>query len=88
VVKAAFGVRGGEVEVLPAVSSDALPAAAFDVVVRAPGGGERRARATAVTSHVRGPMAPLAMLRLAGVGEEDVPAGAEIFVDVDEAGPP
>ncbi len=42
---------------------------------------ERRVKGTAILAHVRGPLPPLAMLRLANVTVDDVPAGTEVWVD-------
>ena len=52
-----------------------------DVTLRSPGGGERRARASLMVSHVRGALAPFAMVRLRGVALEDAPAGTEVWAD-------
>jgi hypothetical protein len=79
VVKDAFSARGG-VDVLPAVASDRVPPSPFDVVLRSPDGSERRARGVAVVSHVRGPLPPLARIRLEGVVVDDVSPGTEIWI--------
>jgi|HubBroStandDraft_6_1064221.scaffolds.fasta_scaffold4011236_1 hypothetical protein len=81
VVKDAFPLRGGGVEVLPPVASDRLPPSPFPVKVRAPDGGERSAMATAKVAHMRGPLPPFAMLRLADLALEAVPPGAEVWLD-------
>jgi hypothetical protein len=81
VVRDAFPVRGGRVEVLPAVASDLLPASPFVVTVRAPDGSERRAQATAKLAHIRGPLPPLGMLTLDDVTADSLPPGTEIWVD-------
>ncbi len=86
VVRDAFPARGGGVEVLPPVASDRLPPSPFEVLLRAPGAGEstraeHTATASAVVAHMRGPLAPFAMLRLAGVTVEAVPAGTEVWLD-------
>jgi len=87
VVKDAFAARSG-VEILPAVASDAVPKSPFDVRVRAPDGSERAAKCFAVVSHIRGPLPPLARLRLEGVAVEEVVPGAEIWVDSAVGGAP
>ena len=83
VVKDAFAARGGGVEVLPPIASDRLPPSPFEVRLRAPDGSERRTSATWVVAHSRGPLAPFAMLRLAGLQPLAVPAGTELFVEED-----
>jgi len=80
VVKDAFLARGG-VEVLPPVGSDRLPSSPFVVTLRAPDGAERRTTATAIVAHMRGPLPPFAMLRLADVEVDAVPPGTEIWLD-------
>ena len=79
-VKDAFASRGGTVEVLPAVPSDRLPASPFELLVRAPGAAERRVTATAVVSHIRGPLPPFAMLRLSDLTVDAVPQGTELWL--------
>jgi hypothetical protein len=81
VVKDAFPARGGGVEVLPPVGSDRLPPSPFVITLRAPDGAERRASATAVVAHMRGPLPPFAMLRLAGVDADAVPPGTELWLE-------
>jgi hypothetical protein len=81
VVKDAFPARGGGVEVLPAVGSDRLPPSPFVVTLRAPDGSERRSSATAIVAHMRGPLAPFAMLRLADVDAGGAPPGTEIWLE-------
>jgi len=49
------------------------------VTLRMPDGRERAARASMTVSHVRGPLAPFAVIRLHGVTPEDVPAGTEVW---------
>jgi hypothetical protein len=80
VAKDAFPARGG-VDVLPAVASDRLPPAPFEVTLRLPDGTERSAKATAILAHIRGPLPPLAMIRLVDVEVDAVPAGTELWVD-------
>jgi hypothetical protein len=81
VVKDAFAARGGSIEVLPPVASDCLPPSPFDVRLRAPNGTEVRTTATAVVAHVRGPLAPFAMLRLSDLDVAAAPAGTELWLD-------
>ena len=80
VVKGTFPSRGG-VEVLPAVASDRVPATPFDVTVRTPDGAERRAKATVIVAHIRGPLPPMAMVRLADLTVDAVPPGTELWVE-------
>lgn len=81
VVKEAFAARGGGVELLPALGSDQVPPRPFAVTLRAPDGSELRTRASAVVAHARGPLPPLAMIRLADIPVEAVPPGSEICLD-------
>jgi hypothetical protein len=85
VVVDAFAARGGGVDVLPAVPSDRLPALRFPVTLRVDG-VERPASASAVLSHVRGPLPPLARVRVEDVSLADVPRGTEIWI-ADASGP-
>jgi hypothetical protein len=80
IAKDVFPARGG-VDVLPAVASDRLPPSPFEVTLRMPDGAERRARATAILAHIRGPLPPLAMIRLADVAVDAVPPGTELWLD-------
>ncbi len=57
------------------------------VTLRSPDGRERAARASMTVSHVRGPLAPFAVIRLHGVGLEDVPAGTEVWGPAEGASP-
>ncbi len=81
VVEDAFVVgsatRGVIVE--PRFTYEDAPREKFAVRLVLPGGGERNAEATIDVPHVRGPLAPFAMLRLHGVALEDVPKGTEIW---------
>lgn len=77
VVEEAFMVRGRTL-VRPAITVDRAPGASFEVRVRTPDGRERSATAALETSHVRGPLPPLAMLRI-DAPPEDLPAGTEIW---------
>jgi hypothetical protein len=79
VVKDAFAGRAG-VELLPAITSDRVPPSPFEVTLRAPDGAERRARAEIIVAHIRGPLPPLARIRLVGVAVESVPVGTELWV--------
>jgi hypothetical protein len=79
VVKDAFPARGSGVEVLPAIASDSLPPSPFDVTLRHSNGSERRVKATAILAHIRGPLPPLAMIRLEDVAVDAVPSGTEIW---------
>ena len=81
VVEDAFTARGPGVLVTPrVVAEDGVPAS-LEVRLRAPDGAERVAKATFDVAHVRGPLAPFAMLRLHGVSVADVPAGTEIWTE-------
>ncbi len=75
----AFAVRGGAVELLPAVGSDRLPPSPFELVLRTPGGPDRRVKGTAVVAHIRGSLPPMAMVRLDDITEGDVPPGTEVW---------
>jgi len=66
---------------LPAVPSDRLPASPFPVFLVAPDGSELRATATVVVPHIRGPLAPVVMLRVSLPDASLVPSGTEVWLD-------
>ncbi len=76
VVSHAFAARGGGVELMPAVVSDRLPPSPFEASLRLPDGTERRVRASAIVTHVRGPLAPMV------IGFDDGPFSREHRGDV------
>ncbi len=80
VVEEAFVAGGRGVMVSPRIVLEGDAAAPIAVTLRRPGGGERRATAVLQVAHIRGPLAPFAMVRLIDAGLDDVPAGTEIWV--------
>lgn len=56
------------------------------VTLRKPDGGERVARASIVTSHIRGALAPFGVVYLHDVALEDVPVGTEVLTDTASSG--
>jgi hypothetical protein len=79
VVRLASNAKDG-VELLPAVSSDRLPASPFEVTLHKPDGSERRVKAAAVVAHIRGPQPPMALVRLMDVTADEVPPGTELWI--------
>lgn len=69
--------RGVLVE--PKISGENPRRGKFAVRLVRPDGSEREAQASIDVPHVRGPLAPMAMVRLYGVTLDDVPRGTEIF---------
>ncbi len=80
VVEEAFVARGRGVLVAPRFTAEAARAGRFPVRLRLPDGTERDASGELEVSHVRGALAPWAMLRLPELSVDDVPAGTEIFL--------
>lgn len=78
VVEEAFAERTA-IELKPRVVVTNPFRGEVDVVLRAPDGRERTARASVLVSHVRGALAPFGIVRLHGVSLSDVPVGTEIF---------
>jgi hypothetical protein len=62
------------------VAEPSLPRS-FQVRLKAPRGAERTARAELQVAHMRGPLAPFAMIRLPDLAPEDIPAGTEVWTD-------
>jgi hypothetical protein len=54
-------------------------ARALTVRLKLPDGRERTASAELQVSHMRGPLPPYALLRLADVGAAEVPPGTEVW---------
>lgn len=81
VVEDAFVARGPGVLVMPRITAADAPPEKFEVTLRLPSGETRRATATIDVAHIRGALAPYAMLRLHDLSPEDVPRGAEITWD-------
>ncbi len=77
-VEEAFVARGRGVLVAPRITVADPPRASFRVRLRLPDGSERETSAALEVSHVRGALAPYAMLRLPELAPEDVPPGTEI----------
>jgi len=78
VVEAAFADARG-VTLQPRIVVDEPIRGEFDVTLRSSDGRERVARASMRVSHVRGALAPFAMVCVHGVTLEDVPAGTEVW---------
>ncbi len=81
VAEEAFVARGRGVLVEPRFTLDAPRPNPFPVTLRAPDGGERKTVAELEVSHVRGTLAPYAMVRLPLLGVDDVAPGTEIWTD-------
>lgn len=77
-VEEAFTARGPGVLLLPKITADRVPPGTFEVIVTTPGGAERRVPATADVAHMRGGLAPFAMVRLPTLAVEDVPPGSTV----------
>jgi hypothetical protein len=79
VVKEAFVARGPGVLVAPRITLPGNAQGPFSVRLRFPDGSERASRASFDVSHIRGPLAPFAMVRLLDCAPEDVPEGTEVW---------
>ena len=79
VVEDAFAGRGRGVLVTPKVTVEKPTPGTFSVRLRLPDGRERVAAASFDVAHIRGALPPFAMLRLAELTPEDVPAGTEVW---------
>ena len=79
VVEDAFTTGPGGVFVLPKLTADTAPASPADLELRTPSGTARTVKVEVVTSHVRGPLPPYAMLRIGGVSVDEVPVGSELW---------
>jgi hypothetical protein len=55
-------------------------ARAITVRLELPGGAERTTAAELQFSHVRGPLPPVALLRLPSLSPEDVPPGTKVWL--------
>lgn len=78
VVEDAFVARGPGVVVMPRLTDDGR-AQPFQVRLVRPDGTAREVKATLDVAHVRGALAPWAMVRLHGLAVDDVPPGTEIW---------
>lgn len=78
-VEEAFVARGRGVLVAPRFTAEAPRAGRFPVRLRFPEGTERVSVGELEIAHVRGALAPYAMLRLPELSVEDVPAGTEVW---------
>jgi hypothetical protein len=80
VVEEAFVARGPGVLIAPRITLPSWAGTApFPVRLRLPDGSERGATASFDVAHIRGPLAPFAMVRLVDCAPGDVPAGTEIW---------
>lgn len=79
VVEEAFVARGPGVLVAPRITLPSSSTGPFAVRLRLPDGSERAATASFDVAHIRGPLAPFAMVRLLDCAAGDVPAGTEIW---------
>jgi hypothetical protein len=79
VVEDAFPARSRGTLIRPAITADRAPGASFAVRLRSPNGAERNATAALEVSHVRGPLPPMAMLRILDATPDDLPPGTEIW---------
>jgi hypothetical protein len=79
VVEEAFVARGPGVLVAPRITLPSAAQGPFAVRLRLPDGSERAATASFDVAHIRGPLAPFAMVRLLDCAPGDVPAGTEIW---------
>ena len=79
VVEEAFAARGGGVVVHPRITVHDTSRAPFPVQLRHPDGSRRTATATLDVAHIRGPNGAYALVRILGVGVQDVPPGTEIW---------
>jgi hypothetical protein len=80
VVQETFVASGRGAVVSPRISlPSAAPTGPFAVRLRLPDGTERAATASFDVAHIRGPLAPFAMVRLLDCAPSDVPAGTEIW---------
>ena len=81
VVEDAFVGRGRGVLIAPRFALDAPRVGGFPVRLQLPDGRDRIAKAELEVSHMRGALAPWAMLRLPELAPDDVPPGTEIWFD-------
>lgn len=78
-VEEAFVARGRGVLIAPRFTLGRPLAGTFRVRLLFPDGRERETSAELEVSHVRGTLAPYAMLRLPELGPEDVPEHTEVW---------
>ena len=78
-VEEAFVARGRGVLIAPRFTLAQPRSGAFRVRLRSPDGAERETSAELEVSHMRGSLAPYAMVRLPELAPEDVPVGTEIW---------
>ncbi len=79
VVEEAFVARGPGVLVTPRITLAGPATGTFPVRLRLPDGSDRAATASFDVAHIRGPLAPFAMVRLVDCTVEQVPAGTEVW---------
>jgi hypothetical protein len=79
VVEEAFVARGRGVLLAPRFTVAEPRTGSFRVVLRPPGAAERETSAELEVSHMRGALAPYAMLRLPELTPDDVPEGTEVW---------
>jgi len=79
VVEEAFVARGPGVLVAPRITLPSSAGKPFAVRLHLPDGSERAATASFDVAHIRGPLAPFAMVRLLDCAAGDVPPGTEIW---------
>lgn len=79
VVEEVFAVTPRGVQLAPRFVPKDAGRRAFEVRLVLPGGEERRVRAELQIAHVRGPLAPFALLRLPELSSDDVPPGTEVW---------
>ena len=85
VVEEAFVARGRGVLVAPRFTLPQL-ATRLRVALRLPDGTTREAAGELEVAHMRGALAPYAMLRLPDLTVDDVPAGTEIWTVLQQRG--
>ena len=78
-VEEAFVARGRGILIAPRFTLERPRTGTFRVCLRLPGGAERETMAELEVSHVRGALAPYAMLRLPELTPDDVPPSTEIW---------
>jgi hypothetical protein len=79
VVEDVHAARGGGVVVSPRITVHDAARGSFPVELRLPDGTRRAATATLDVAHIRGPNGAFALVRILGVGLEDVPPGTEVW---------
>jgi hypothetical protein len=79
VVEEAFVARGPGILVSPKITLTRSAQGTLPVRLRLPDGSDRAATASFDVAHIRGPLAPFALVRLLDCAVADVPAGTEIW---------